>query len=399
MHHFNEESLKRCYYQLDSGKAVGIDGVNKKAYGANFGENLKKLVANMKRMAYRPGTIRQVAIPKEGQSGQRLLGISNFEDKIVQKMMQKVLESIYEPIFLDCSYGFRTGRSCHSALKELRHHLDTRPVTTVIDIDLENFFGTIDHKELVKILQIKIKDKRFIRYIVRMLKSGILANGELSVSEEGAVQGSICSPVIANVFAHYVIDLWFEETVKTHCKGETRLFRYSDDCVACCEFAEDALRIRTALAKRLAKYKLKLHEEKTKLVNFKKGSNNFFDFLGFTFYWGVTRAGNKVPKIKTEGKRLRLKLKKVNNWAKEVRNKYPLKEIWDKFCVKLQGHIRYYGVSFNFMRVNEFIVQTTRIMFKWLNRRSQKKSFSWDKFQLFLESNPLPKALIYHKLF
>ncbi|WP_417905068.1 group II intron reverse transcriptase/maturase [Candidatus Tisiphia endosymbiont of Micropterix aruncella] len=402
MHHFNEESLKTCFYQLDGNKAVGIDRVDKKSYGHNLDDNLKKLISNMKQMSYRPAAIRQVSIPKEGKSGAfRSLGISNFEDKLVQKMMQRILESIYEPLFLDCSYGFRQGRSCHDAIKKLRHYLYTRSVQTVIDVDLENFFGTLDHQELVKILQMKIKDNRLIRYIIRMLKSGVMANGEMTISEEGAVQGSICSPILANILAHYAIDQWFEEVVKTHCKGKVKLFRYCDDLCICCEYESDALRVKTALAKRLTKFTLKMNEEKTKLVTFDRKSEykTSFNFLGFTFYFGKSQTGIKIPKLKTEGKRMRSKLKKVNQWAKEVRNQYKLKTIWQKFCIKLEGHIQYYGVSFNIKRIETFLYRTVQIMFKWLNRRSQKKSFTWEKFQLFLLANPLPRVRVCHKLF
>ena len=171
-------------------------------------------------------------IPKEDKKNTyRPLGISNFEDKLVQKAMQQVLESIYEPIFLECSYGFRPGKSCHDAIKALLNHLHKRPVTTIIDVDLENFFGSINHKELEQILRLKIKDNRLMRYIIRMLKAGVLTKDELIISEEGAAQGSVCSPVLANIFAHYVIDLWFEEVVKKHCKGEVKLVRYCDDRV------------------------------------------------------------------------------------------------------------------------------------------------------------------------
>jgi len=402
MHHFNEESLKTCYYQLDGNKAVGIDGVDKKSYGEDLDGNLKKLITNMRQMSYRPAAVRQVSIPKEGKSGaSRNLGISNFEDKLVQKMMQRILESIYEPLFLDCSYGFRPKRGCHDAIKALSDHLYTRPVQTVIDIDLENFFGTLNHQELVKILQVKIKDSRLIRYIVRMLKSGVLANGEMTISKEGTVQGSSCSPVLANVLAHYAIDQWFEEIVKVHCKGEVKLFRYCDDLCICCEYESDAIRIRTSLAKRLTKYRLKMNEEKTKLVTFDRKSKEktSFNFLGFTFYWGRSRNGVKIPKVKTEGKRMRTKLKRVNQWAKEVRNQYKLKIIWQKLCSKLEGHIQYYGVSHNIKRIETFLYHTEQIMFRWLNRRSQKKSYTWEQFQLFLLANPLPKARVVHRLF
>jgi RNA-directed DNA polymerase len=230
MHHFNEGSLKECFHELDGKKAVGVDGIDKETYGKDLDQNIPKLIARMKTMSYRPGPVREVLIPKEGKPGvTRPLGISGFEDKIVQKMMQQILESIYEPIFLGCSYGFRPGRGCHDAIKDLQHHLYESEIQTVIDIDLKNFFGTIDHEILEGILKEKIKDTKFMRYINRMFKAGVLAKGDLIMSDEGVPQGSICSPVLANVFAHYAIDIWIEEVVKPNCKGKVRLFRYADD--------------------------------------------------------------------------------------------------------------------------------------------------------------------------
>lgn len=232
MHLFNEEALTYCYHELDTNKAMGVDGVNKVNYGLNLTENIKELVTKLKNMTYIPGTILEVKIPKEGKPGKyRTLGISNFEDKICQKMMQKILESIYEPIFYKCSYGFRAGIGCHDALRELRQHLDKNEVENVLDIDLANFFCTIDRSILMKMLQEKIQDKKLLRYIARMFKAGILSEGELIVQEEGIVQGSCASPVLANIFAHYVLDQWFEEVVKQHCKGTVTLFRYGDDAV------------------------------------------------------------------------------------------------------------------------------------------------------------------------
>jgi len=406
MHHFNEDSLRECYYELDGKKAVGTDGINKEKYGENLDENLRDLIARMKRMAYRPGPVRQVLIPKAGQPNEkRPLGICNFEDKIVQKMMQKILESIYDPQFLKCSYGFRAGMGCHDAVKDLREHLFRHEVETVIDIDLSNFFGTIDHQEALSILQMRIKDKTLVRYIVRMVKAGILADGELTVSEEGVMQGSPCSPTIANIFAHYVIDEWFEEVVKEHARGRVNLFRYADDAVICCQFKEDAARIRNALSNRLGKYKLKLNEKKTSSVSFSRReyeqgkTQGVFHFLGFTFYWGRTRKGYPIPKVMTHGKRMRSKLKNVNEWARLVRNKYRLSYIWKLFCAKLEGHIQYFGISFNCKRVEDFMDKAVRILFKWLNRRSQRKSFNWEKFRLFLEKQPLPKVKVHHSLF
>ncbi len=406
MHLFNEEALTECYHELDGKKAVGEDGVDKQKYGEDLDTNLRELISKMKRMGYRPGPVRQVMIPQAGNSHKkRPLGICNFEDKIVQKMMQKVLESIYEPIFYECSYGFRIGIGCIDAIKALRHHLYINEVETVIDIDLANFFGSIDHQEVVTLLRKKIKDEKLIRYIVRMFKSGILSEGELTLSNEGVPQGSPVSPVIANIFAHYVIDEWFEKIVKMHCRGKVKLFRYCDDAVICCQNEEDGARIKRALSKRLGKYGLKLNEEKTTCVSFSRSKSHrgekqgVFQFLGFVFYWGKTRNGIYIPKIKTSGKTMRSKLKNVNEWSRKVRNIYRLVDIWKLFCTKLTGHIRYFGTSFNRDRVSAFVNKAVQILFKWLNRRSQRKSFEWKKFVLFMEKHPLPTIKVYHKLF
>lgn len=406
MHHFNYESLKECFYELDGKKAVGIDGVDKETYAKNLDQNILNLISRMKTMSYRPGPVREVLIPKEGKPGAtRPLGISNLEDKIVQKMMQQILESIYEPIFLKCSFGFRPGKGCHDAIRALQHHLHENEVQTIIDIDLKNFFGTIDHQMLEGILKEKIKDTKFMRYINRMFKAGVLSEGDLKMSDEGVPQGSICSPVLSNVFAHYAIDCWIEEMVKPNCEGRVELFRYADDAVICCQVNKDAQRIRATLVKRLEKYKLKLNEEKTKLVPFDKRlaaqgvKQGTFDFLGFTFYWGEAKSGRIVPKLMTKAKTMKAKLNKVTEWIKEIRGKKPLKEIWKTFVAKLRGHVNYYGVSHNADKVADFIDGAKSIVFKWLNRRSQRKSFTWEEYVKYIKAHPLPKARIVHKLF
>jgi RNA-directed DNA polymerase len=406
MHHFNEASLAACFHELDGTKAVGIDGIDKAQYGASLEANLKDLVARMKRMAYRPAPVRQVLIPKEGRPGAtRSLGISTLEDKIVQKMMQKVLESIYEPLFLDCSDGFRPGRGCHDAIRALHQHLFRYEVETVIDLDLANFFGTLDHQLLIELLRQKIGDERLIRYLVRMFKAGVLAEDDLTVSEEGVPQGSSCSPILANIFAHYVIDTGFETVVKAHCVGRVELFRYGDDAVICCQYEREAQRIIKALKGRLAKYHLLLNEEKTLRVPFsipvhQRGDKpGVFEFLGFTFYWGQSRQGTAIPKVKTSGRRLRGKLKRVSHWAQSVRNRYPLKRIWARFRAKIEGHNCNSGVSFNHKALRTFSQQARRILFKHLNRRSQRKSFTWEQFTRFMEVHPLPAVRIYHTLF
>ena len=405
MHLFSEESLATCFHALDGKKAVGIDGVSKAEYGEHLESNLKELIVRMKRMGYRPGPVRQVLIPKGDKAGaMRPLGISNFEDKLVQGVMRQVLESIYEPLFLPGSYGFRPGRGCHDAIRDLHNHLYRNPVQSVIDVDLAKFFDTIDHELLLGMLREKINDPKFLRYVQRMFKSGVLAAGELTVGQEGVPQGSLCSPIFANIFAHTVIDVWMEEVVKPHCAGKVAWFRYADDMVICCEYERDALRVRKALAGRLARYRLALNEQKTRLVDYTRPRNGHprpgvFDFLGFTFYWGRSRKGAPLPKVKTSGKRLSAKLKAVNAWGRTIRSRYPLNYIWAVFCAKLRGHIQYYGVSFNTRAVQTFLMKATRILFKWLNRRSQRRSFNWEQFNLFLMANPLPRATVCHALF
>lgn len=278
-------------------------------------------------------------------------------------------------------------------------------VEVVIDVDIANFFGTISHEKLKELLQTKITDQKFMRYISRMFRAGVLVDGDLAVSEEGVVQGSLCSPVLSNIYAHEVIDSWIEKVVKGHCKGRVEMFRYCDDMMICCQYQSDAERVKEALNKRLAKFSLALNQEKTRLVQFSKAKarqnikQEAFDFLGFTFYLGKSQRGILIPKVKTNGTRLRKKLKKVSLWARKVRNKAPLKEIWKAFGQKLEGHIQYYGVSSNTKSVQNFRDKTIRIMFKWLNRRSQRKSFGWEKFELFMSRHPAPKARICHVLF
>lgn len=406
MHHINVDSLRRCFDMLDGKKAVGADRITKEQYGEQLQENLESLIHRMKHMGYRPGPVRQVLIPKEGKPGAtRPLGISNFEDKLVQKRVQGILESVYDPIFLNASYGFRPKLGCHDAIRALHQHLFREEVETVIDVDLANYFNTIDHKILEDTLRVKIKDSKFLQYISRMLKAGVLTENELTVSEEGVAQGSCCSPVLANIMAHYVIDLWIEEMVKPKMSGPIRAFRYADDLIICCRYEKDAIRIKRALSKRLEKYKLKLNEDKTKLVPFSKIKSKsgikqgVFDFLGFTFYLSKTQNKHTIPKLKTCGKRLRAKLKRVNEWARQVRCKNTLSTIWKTFCAKLRGHVQYYGVTFNSKKVQTFLRKSQEIMFKWLNRRSQRKSFCWDKFTLFTDKYPLPEAKICHALF
>jgi RNA-directed DNA polymerase len=406
MPHFNFANLYTCFMELDGNKAVGVDGMTKEEYGRNIVENLKGLLEKMKRMSYRPGAVREVRIPKEGQKGKyRPLGISCFEDKIVQLMTSKILEAIYEPVFRDCSHGFRPNRNCHTAVKALSDYLYKKWYTVVLDIDLKNYFGTIDHKRLIEFLRLKIKDECFLRYLVRMLKAGVLSDGELRRTEEGSPQGNVASPVLSNVYGHYVLDTWFEDVVKNHVYGEVELYRYCDDIVICCEYDTDAERIMKALKGRLVKYGLEMNAEKSRIVRFdkrngvKKENRETFDFLGFTFYLGKSKTKTLIPQVRTSRKRLRSKLQNINQWCKETRNRSKLKELWNILRSKLRGHIQYYSISFNLPHVRVFVIKAVRIFFKWMNRRSQRKSFNWCKFNQFIGKNPLPEVKVCFSLF
>jgi len=406
MHLFNQESFAVCFHELDGRKAVGADGVTKVQYGRHLERNLEELVERMKRKAYRPGPVREVRIPKAGKVGAtRTLGISNLEDKLVQGMVRKVLEAIYEPLFLDCSYGFRPGRGPHDAVRALHQHLYRNEVESVIDVDIAGYFDSIDQSRLLEMLSEKIADRGFLRYLVRLFKAGVLSQGELRSSDEGVVQGSACSPVLANIFAHYVIDEWFEKTVKRHCAGQVVLYRYADDVVICCRYERDGERIRKALTSRLARFGLSLNEAKTRMVSFRRPGRNshvrqpVFEFLGFTFYWGRSRRGYPIPKVKTSSARLRAKLVALAAWAKAVHSRYPLGRFWAVFCAKIRGHVRYYGVTFNTRALSMFVYQAMRIVYKWLNRRSQRRSFTWETFRRFVDRHRLPRQAVYHALY
>lgn len=403
MPHFNKESLTKCFHELNGKKAVGIDRQTKEEYGKNLESNIANLVFRMKSMDYWPAPVREVLIPK-GDGKTRPLGISNFEDKIVQLMMSKILEAIYDPIFQDFSYGFRRGRGCHDAIKALGGHLYKSKTEAIFDADLKNFFGTISHGKLVALLGMKIKDSRFLDYVIRMLKSGVLRDGELAKTTEGTPQGSVVSPVLANVFAHYAYDSWFENTVRPMVSPAAKMIRYADDLVICGS-KKDIERIVPAFKGRTDRFSLILNEDKSKTVSFdkrqfKETRQGTFDFLGFTFYLGLNRTGKFVlPKVMTSRKRMREKLKVVKQWCRDNRNRPKLAEFWKYFCIKLEGHIRYYGVSFNTKGIRTFSHKAIRIFFKWANRRSQRKSLDWNGFNKFMESRAPPKCRICHNLF
>lgn len=400
MHHFSVENLRACFKSLEGNKALGVDKVTKEQYGENLEGNLQVLHRRLHQMSYRPQPVRQVEIPKEDGSS-RPLGISCTEDKIVQEMTRRILEAIYEPVFIDTSYGFRPKRSCHDALRQLNTEVMCQPVNWVADIDLAKFFDTMPHQEIVNVLRLRIKDERFIRLISRMLKAGTQTPKGIEYGELGSPQGSISSPVIANIFLDHVLDKWFTEVVIDHCLGYCAIIRYADDAIMVFEREDDAHRFMRVLPRRLEKYGLRLNENKTHLMACGKrhaciclqtGQRSpTFDFLGLTHYWGRSRKGYVRLKRKTSKKRLRRALVELNDWLRQVRSTYRLPLIWKMVGQKLRGHFNYFGVTDNSRAIQTFEQKAHALLFKWLNRRSQRRSFTWADFLRYRMAYPLPR--------
>ena len=405
---FDQDGLRECFYMLKKNKAPGIDGVTFEAYAQDLEANLADLVYRMKRFSYQPQPVRRTYIPKS-DGGERPLGIPALEDKIVQLGISRILTVIYEPIFLDCSFGYRPGLSCHGALDRLDKIIMTLPTNHIIDADLKGFFDHVDHDHLIDFLSIRINDKHLLRYIVRFLKAGIMEDGMWQASEVGTPQGGNMSPLLANIYLHYVLDKWLDEVVRPHCRGKVEMVRFADDFVICVQFKDDAVRILPALTKRLAKYGLTLSPDKTKQVEFGRYAEknarhrnqkpDTFDFLSITHFCDKTRKGGFKVGRTTKRKRFRESIQKMNTWLKSVRSCVLVQDWWPILCSKLRGHYQYYGVSGNYRGIQRFYFQTVRLVFKWLNRRSQKKSFNWDQFNRYLTWYPLPKPKICHNLY
>jgi len=407
-HLLNEDFLKSCFWELKRDKASGIDGVRVEDYEANLEENLKGLVARMKSWSYRPQAVKRVYIPKPN-GATRPLGIPAVEDKIVQVGIKKILEAIYEVDFIDVSYGFRPNRNCHQALNAVDKVIMTKPINFVVDMDIEKFFDTIDHKKLVECLRIRIKDTSLLRLIVRFLKAGVMEEGKFIQSDKGTPQGGNLSPLLANIYLHYILDLWFENRIKSQMRGYGQLVRYADDFVVCFQSGTEAKAFSEALKARLAEFGLRIAEGKSRIIEFGRyvwekaqrtgGRPKTFDFLGFTHYCDKTRKGKFKLGRKTARAKFIQKMKAMNIWLKRVRNAAKLKQWWPVLAMKLAGHFRYYGVSGNSYCIRTFYSQTVKLVYKWINRRSQKKSYNWAQFNRFLQYNPLPKPRIHYQLY
>ena len=408
VHLLNVENFKECFRELKKGKASGIDGVTLQEYEEELDNNLEDLVARMKRFSYRPQPARRAYIPK-ASGKKRPLGIPAVEDKIVQMGISKILQAIFEVDFLDFSYGYRPNRNCHQALDTLDKMIMQRPVNHVIDADIKGFFDNVDHDWLMRCIEQRISDKNLLRLLKRFFKAGIVEEGKYISTEKGTPQGGVISPVLANIYLHYVLDLWFEKVEKQKFGSYISMVRYCDDFVICVQRKEVAEQLLTELSDRLAKFGLELSAEKTQIVEFgryarensrkKRCKPGSFSFLGFTHFCDKGRKGYFKVGRKTDRKKFSVKIKEMNKWLKAVRNTNKPEVWWPILAAKLRGHFQYYGVSGNYMGISYFRHLTIRLIFKWLNRRSQKKSYNWEQFRIYLFRHPLPKPKIYHNLY
>jgi len=404
----NKNNLQECFWALKKGKASGVDGVTLEAYEKNLGTNIEDLVARMKTFSYRPKPVKRVLIPK-ANGKKRPLGIPSVEDKIVQMGITRILQAIFEVDFLDLSYGFRPKRNCHQALDAVDKMIMKSPVNHIIDADIKGFFDNVEHDWLIRCVEQRISDKNMLRLLKRFLKAGIIEEGKYSSSKKGTPQGGLISPVLANIYLHYVLDLWFEKVEKHKFGCYMGMVRYCDDFVICVQRKDSANQLLQDLTKRLEKFGLELSLDKTRIVEFgryakgnskkKGGKPGSFDFLGITHFCDTSRKGYFKVGRKTARKKFSAKIKEMNQWLKAVRNTSHPESWWPVLVAKLRGHFQYYGVSGNFIGIKRFYTQAVCLTFKWMNRRSQKKSFNWEQFNTYLNRHPLPKPKIYHNLY
>ncbi len=404
-HHVTDvDNLRSCFEDLDGGKATGTDGVSKKEYGKNLEEHLTLLSKRLKDMGYRPQDRKRAYIPKAGSKKGRPLAISAFEDKIVEMAVKRVLVQIYEPVFLESSYGYREGRSPHQCIDAIGKTIQQQRINHVVEADIRSFFDRLNWEWLEKFLRHRIGDERLLRLIKRMLIAGIMEDGLTRASEEGAPQGSIVSPVLSNVYLHYALDLWFEKRVKPYARGASHLFRFADDFLCAFQFKEDAEVFERNLKDRLEGFNLELASEKTRRMeygpyateNAKRRSERAptFTFLGLTHYCGRTRNGHFKVKRRTSVKKFKVKLREYAEWIGKARGKMPTGELMRRAKTRIQGHLNYYAITDNYKACSRYHYWFTRITFKWLNRRSQRQSYNWEQFNQMLEAIAWPKVKI-----
>lgn len=380
MHYVNEQTLMQEHRKQARKKATGIDGVDKTAYDENAEENIRELVSKMKKFQYKPQAVRRTYIPK-GNGKLRPLGIPAYEDRLVQGVMAGLLNEVYEVRFLDCSYGFRPKRNAHDVVRYINQTIMTKKVNYVLEADIKGFFDNVDHDWLMKFLEHDIQDKNFLRYIKRFLIAGIMEGTELLESDRGTPQGGLISPVLANVYLHYVLDLWFEKAIKPKLRGEAYYVRYADDFLILFQYENEAQAVLNTLKSRLGKFSLELAEEKTRILPIGrfKGTKEDFDFLGFTFYNTTTRGGKYRLGIRSSKKKLKAKRRAAKEWLRTRLTK-PVAETMKLLASIIRGHCNYYGVNGNFHAIQNFWKYLKYSTYRMLNRRDQKGKLKYPKY-------------------
>ena len=407
-HLIDVELLSTCHRDMDGKKAVGIDGVTKDEYGAKLKENLEILVKRLKNKSYRPKPALRVEIPKDNGKT-RPLSIYCYEDKLVQEALKRVLEAVFEPHFYDEMMGFRPNRGCHGAIKKLNVMLEKRKTSWVLDADIKGFFDHLDHEWIIRFIEMRIKDPNIIRLVRRMLKSGIMKDYLFEETEEGSGQGSVCSPIIANIYMHYVLVWWFKEKIQPRLRGFSGLVVYADDFVVCFQHRSEAKIFYEHLKKRMAFFGLEMEESKTRLINFGRfatinrrdkgeGKPETFTFLGFTHYCSTGRNGQFRVKRKTSKKKFAKKCRELNITIRDMRV-WRLADIIRKLNQILVGYYHYYGITDNSRSLELMYHHVRRMLFYWLNRRSNRKSYSWEGFNDMMKNFPLAKPKIYVNIY
>lgn len=394
MKYVNENTLKEMYKRQPKNKAVGIDGMTKEMYGEHLEDNIDKLIHDMKQFSYRPYPVRKTYIPK-GNGKLRGLGIPSFEDKMVQGVFKEILEAIYETKFLDSSFGFRPNRGCHDAIQRINKHIMADKVNYIIDADIKGFFDNLDHEWLMKFLEHDIADKNFLRYIKRFLIGGVMEDGKKLETDKGTVQGGLISPVLANVYLHYVLDLWFEY-MKKEFRGEMYLVRYADDFVCMFQYEKEAQEFYKLLIERLRKFNLEIAEDKSRILPFGryKGTKESFDFLGFTHINGKSHWGKYCVIHRTSKKKLKQKREAAKQWLREHMHE-SIPETIRKLNKKMIGHYRYYGIYGNFIGLNKFFQYVKQQLYFTKRRRDQSLWLTWKKMGQILKVYPIASPKIY----
>jgi RNA-directed DNA polymerase len=378
----NEAYLRECWQDIRKDAAYGVDHVSAEAYEEHLEEHIRDLVERLKGKRYRAKLVKRRYIPK-GNGQRRPLGIPAVEDKLLQRAVARILEAIYEQDFLRCSYGYRPNVGALDAVDKLTIKLQFGRYHFVVEADIQGFFDNIQHDWLIRMLEERLEDGALLRLIRKWLKAGVLeTDGQVIHPATGTPQGGVISPILANVYLHYALDLWFQRVVKPRCHGEACLIRYADDYVAAFQDQADAERFYQELGPRLGKFGLEVAPEKTRVIPFSgqhaRGRTSF-DFLGFEFRWGTDRVGKPHLKRRTARKKLRNSLKQFTAWCRETCRRRG-RDMFRDLNAKLRGYYRYYGVQGNYPSLQQFFNRAMRILFKWLNRRSQRRSYTWPGF-------------------